>query len=182
MHCSLEVPVGSSLAAWLHFIVLFQLFFTQRWAARTKLINLQVRTTNCRLYSNISQILLLYKTWGIITNLTLWNWNPWGICYWYVEVPQFGYMEHGLEYITFYVQKQMAPLAVCSGLPLVGDGPLGAPEFLKFAYCSQWFICPQHPKKCPLLHPCLSDMTSFDCPSASEAALKNVAEQNIWIP
>ena len=37
--------------------------------------------------SNISQILLLYKPWGIITNLTLWN--PWVVCYWYVPVVNF---------------------------------------------------------------------------------------------
>ena len=36
--------------------------------------------------------------------------------------------------ITFYVQKPMAPLAVCSGLPLVRDGQLGAPTFVRFAF------------------------------------------------
>ena len=41
-----------------------------------------------------------------------------GVCYWYVKIPQCEYMEHGLEYITFYVQKHMAPLAVCSGSPV----------------------------------------------------------------
>ena len=45
-----------------------------------------------------------------------------------------GYMEHGLEYITFYVQEQMAHLAVCSGLLLARDGSLGAPAFVRFAY------------------------------------------------
>ena len=35
------------------------------------------RTTNWQLYSNISQILLLYKVWGIKMNLTLWN--PYGV-------------------------------------------------------------------------------------------------------
>ena len=38
------------------------------------------------------------------------------------------------EYITFYVQKQMAPLAICSGLPFVRDRLLGVPAFVKFAY------------------------------------------------
>ena len=46
-------------------------------------------------------------------------------------------MEHGLEYITFYVQKHMASLEVCCGLPLVRDKPLGAPAFVKLAYCTE---------------------------------------------
>ena len=37
--------------------------------------------------------------------------------------------EHGLEYIMFYVQKHIAPLAVCSGTPLFRDGALGVPAF-----------------------------------------------------
>ena len=48
------------------------------------------------------------------------------VCYWYVKLPPCKYMEHGLEYIMCYVQKQMAPSAACSGLPLVRDGPLFA--------------------------------------------------------
>ena len=43
-------------------------------------------------------------------------------------------MEHVLEYITFYVKKQTAPLGVTSGLPPVRDGLLGAPLFVRFAY------------------------------------------------
>ena len=39
-------------------------------------------------------------------------------------------MEHGLEYITFYVKKHMAYLAVCSGPLPVRDQPLGAPAFV----------------------------------------------------
>ena len=35
-----------------------------------------------------------------------------GVWYWYVKIPQYRYMEHGLEYITFYV------MAVCSGSPV----------------------------------------------------------------
>ena len=51
-------------------------------------------------------------------------------------------MEHGLEYITIYVQKHMASLAVCSGLQLVRDEPLGAPAFVRFAYCDlACFLC-----------------------------------------
>ena len=57
-----------------------------------------------------------------------------GLCYGYVKILHCGHMEHGLEYNTFYVKKYMALLAVCSGLPLVHDGHLGAPAFVKFAY------------------------------------------------
>ena len=28
------------------------------------------------------------------------------VCYWYVKLPLCGYMERGLEYITFYVKKK----------------------------------------------------------------------------
>ena len=51
-----------------------------------------------------------------------------GVCYWYVKMPWCGCVEHGLEYSTFYVQKHMAPLAVCSGPPLVLDGLLRRPH------------------------------------------------------
>ena len=40
-----------------------QNFLPMRWAAWTLQISLRVITTHCRLYSNISQMLLLYKTW-----------------------------------------------------------------------------------------------------------------------
>ena len=55
--------------------------------------------------------------------------------YWYVKIPQCGYTDHRLEYITFYVQNHIAPLTVCSNLPLDRDRPLGAPAFVKLAYC-----------------------------------------------
>ena len=28
-----------------------------------------------------------------------------GVCYWYVNMPRCGWVEHGLKYITVYVQK-----------------------------------------------------------------------------
>ena len=34
-----------------------------------------------------------------------------GMYYWYVKVPQCGCVKHRLEYIMFYVQKHIAPLA-----------------------------------------------------------------------
>ena len=40
-----------------------------------------------------------------------------GIYYWYVKMPRCGYVEHGLEYFSFYVQNHIAHLAACSGLP-----------------------------------------------------------------
>ena len=43
-------------------------------------------------------------------------------------------MEHGLEYTTLYVKKYITHLVACSGRPLVRDGPLGAPAFVKQAY------------------------------------------------
>ena len=63
------------------------------------------------MYSNISQILLLYKMW--------WYYNKFDftkssrIYYWCVKIPQCGYMEHGLSYIIFYVQKHMKALTKC---------------------------------------------------------------------
>ena len=35
-------------------------------------------------------------------------------------------MKHGLKYIMFYVQKHIAPLAICYNLPLARDKLLGA--------------------------------------------------------
>ena len=40
-----------------------------------------------------------------------------GEYYRYVKMPRCGYVEHGLEYFSFYVQKQKAHLAACSGTP-----------------------------------------------------------------
>ena len=95
-------------------------------------ISLEARTTNCRLNSNISQIWLLYETWGIIKKFD--SMESLGVCYWYVRIPQCGYMEQGLAPITFYVQKHMTPLGLCSGLSLVHNKPLGAPTFVRHAY------------------------------------------------
>ena len=43
-------------------------------------------------------------------------------------------VEQRLEYITFHVQKHIAPLAVCSGSALVHDGLLGVLAFVRLAY------------------------------------------------
>ena len=53
------------------------------------------------------------------------------IYYWYVKISRCGYMEHGWKCITFYVQKHIAPLAMCYNPPLVHDMPLGMSAFVK---------------------------------------------------
>ena len=63
-----------------------------------------------------------------------------GVYYWYVKMPQCGCVEHGLEYITFYVKKYIAHLVACSGFPLVRNDPLGAPAFVKLTYWLYLFI------------------------------------------
>ena len=60
-----------------------------------------------------------------------------GVYYWYVKKSQCGCVAHGSEYITFYVQKHIAPLVAFLHLPLVCGRPLGAPAFVKLAY---WII------------------------------------------
>ena len=78
------VQRNSALASW--YMCLFnspisQRFFPKQWAVWTPQISSWVITTHCRLYSNISQILLLYKTrryynkfdstksWGYVTDV-----------------------------------------------------------------------------------------------------------------
>ena len=78
------------------------------------------------------------KHGGIMITLTLWN--SLGYVYWYVKIPECGYMEHRFKIYYFYVQKQMALLAVCSGLTLVRDWFLRAPAFVRFAYWPRWLL------------------------------------------
>ena len=40
-----------------------------------------------------------------------------GAYYWYVEIPQLGYMGHGLKYIAFYVKKTYNTSHSLSQLP-----------------------------------------------------------------
>ena len=104
-----------------------------------------VITTKCRLYSIISQILLLYKIWWYYNKFD--SRKSFGICYWYVKIPQCGYMENGLKHITFYVQKHIAALARCYTPGLVCDTPLKAPASVKLVYylsrseikCCTWY-------------------------------------------
>ena len=73
------------------------------------------------MYSNISQVLLLYK---------MWNYNKFvstkSLGY-VTDVSKFhnGYMEHGLEHITFYVNKHIAALVRYYNPGLIRNKPLG---------------------------------------------------------
>ena len=90
--------------------------------------------TNCRLYGNISQTLLLYKREGFTTNWTLQNHRG---CYWCVKIPQYGYMDHGSKHITFHFKNHLAFLAMCYWPPLVCDKLLRAPATVKLVYSIQ---------------------------------------------
>ena len=74
------------------------------------------------------------KHGGIITNLKFL-----GVCYWYVKMPQCRCVEHGLQYITFYVQKHIAPLAVCSGPPPGSRWVARGVRIYETRLCEHWF-------------------------------------------
>ena len=141
-HVSKYVQCFSHSALWLwegkpanynewYMCLVSQRFFYWWWAAQTTYIGSEV-ITNCRLYSYISQILLLYKTWRYYNKFV--STKSLGVYYWCVKIPQCGYMEHGLYYVTFYVQKRIADLAMCYNPTLVCDKPPGAPAFEKPVY------------------------------------------------
>ena len=115
-------------------IVLFRNYIPLVVSSPNNAYYLISRTTNYRLYSNISQILLLYKVWSTITNLTLWN--HWGYITDMSKCHGAGVwsMNWNILRFTFYVQKHIAHLVACSGPLLVRDGPLGTPAFVKHAY------------------------------------------------
>ena len=73
------------------------------------------------------QIRIYEKTLGYVT-----------VCY--INVPRCGCVEHGLVYITFYVQKHITPWMICSGPSLVRDGPLGTPAFVLLSYSIAIFL------------------------------------------
>ena len=89
-----------------------------------------VLTLNFRFYSNISQILLFYKTWQCKDKFDFTK--SLGAYYLYFKIPQCS--EHGLKYVAFYVQKHIAQSSTCYNLPLFRDMPLGAPAFVKLVY------------------------------------------------
>ena len=122
-------------AVWHHrtgSIVLFHNDFPPGGEQPEQRISSYVMTTNFRFYSNISQILLLYKTWGCYNKFD--STKSFGVYYWYVKIPQCGYMENGLKDVAFYVQKHIAPWTICYNAPLVCDMPLWVPAFLKLVY------------------------------------------------
>ena len=47
-------------------------------------------------------------------------------------------MEHGLNFLLFYVQKHIIAMAMCYNPALVLDKPLGAPASVKLVY-SLWY-------------------------------------------
>ena len=101
---------------------------------RTTYISLQAEqpTASCiAIFHKFHKYCCHIKYWGIMTNLTM---KSLGVYYWDVKMLRCGYVEHGLEYLSFYVQKHIAHLAACSGTPLVRNGP---PAFLKLAYWLQ---------------------------------------------
>ena len=57
------------------------------------------------MYSNISQILLPYKTWRYYNKFD--SPKSLGLRYWYVKIQQCGYMKHGLKHISFYIEKHI---------------------------------------------------------------------------
>ena len=105
------------------------------------------------MYSNISQIMLLYKTWRYYNKFD--SPKSLGVCYWCVRIRQCGYMEHGLKHISFYVQKQIVAMGMCYNPALVRNKPLGAPESVKLVHSICIFILLEtltlwlHKKVCP---------------------------------
>ena len=80
-------------------------------------------------YQYFTNIAIL-KMWGYYNKFDYTKW--FGLYYWYVKIPQCGYVQHGLQYITFYVQKHIATM--CFNPPLVHIKPLGSPAFVKLVY------------------------------------------------
>ena len=60
--------------------------------------------------------------------------KAWGVYNWCVKIPQCEYLEYGLEYIRFYVQKHIGPLIMCYNPDYESDKLLGAPAFVKLVH------------------------------------------------
>ena len=73
------------------------------------------------MYSNISQILLVYKMWEYYNKFTSMK-SFRGILL-MCQIQQCGYMEHALKSITFYVQKHITLLTMYYNPPLVHNEP-----------------------------------------------------------
>ena len=114
------------------FIIIFPLAVS----SPNNVYSLISRTTNCLLYSNISQIWLLYKTWGYHNKFESMK-SLGGTCmYWYVKMPPCGCVEHGLENtcITFYVLKHIAHLATLFWFSTGSRRALAVPAFVEIPF------------------------------------------------
>ena len=83
-------------------IVLFQSYFFPSGEQPNNVYQLISRTTYCRLYSNMSQMLMLHKVWLYYNKFD--STKSFRVYHWYVQMPRCGCMEHGL-YIAVYVQS-----------------------------------------------------------------------------
>ena len=108
-------------------------------SSQTMHISSWVRTTNCLLYSNISYVCYINHG-GIITNLNLWNdWGMLLICQ-NATMRVFGAWIGTYMYILCFMFKNIQHFWwQCSGSPLIRDGPLGAPAFVKLPF-SDWLL------------------------------------------
>ena len=106
-------------------IVMFRNDFPLAVGSTNNVYQLMSYKTTCRLYNNISQILLLCKTSGYHDKFHFTK--SLEVCYWSLK-------RDGLKYITFYVKKHIATLAMCYNPSLVRGKPLGACAFVKLVY------------------------------------------------
>ena len=83
---------------------------------------------------NISQIFLLYKTWGC------YNWfdsaKSLGVCHWCAKIPQCGYVEHELKDIASYVQKHCSSSSLVMTSRWFTTSRIGAPTSVRLVYYS----------------------------------------------
>ena len=119
-HLSLNSPIS-------------QRYFPWQWAVRTPQISSWVITTHCRLYSNISQILLLYKTWQYYIKF---DYEIIGGTLLMCQNTTMGVNGASIIRYSIYVQKHITPCTVASVITslLVHDKLLGTPTSVKWVY------------------------------------------------
>ena len=123
-------------------IVLFHYYFSLVVSSPKNVYLLLSQNNQQGVVSKIPKITLLYKTWRCYNKFK--SMKSLSVCYLYAKMPRWRCVEHGLEleYITFYVQKHLTPLAVCSVSQLVHNVPLGAPLFVRLNDANQaLFVC-----------------------------------------
>ena len=72
------------------------------------------------------------------------------VCHWNVKMPGCGCVEHGIDYITFYVQKHIAPLVALFWFPAgSGQAARGACicETHWYLICQKYCCCAIHLNK-----------------------------------